>query len=107
MGKTAFDTLLGNGIVILDGATGTNLQRAGMPVGVCPELWIMEHPDVLMNLQRQFVAMGTQIVYAPTFTGNRIKLGEYGLADRLEEINHTLIDISKKPLDRMCSLPGI
>ena len=96
MGKTAFDTLLGNGIVILDGATGTNLQRAGMPVGVCPELWIMEHPDVLMNLQRQFVAMGTQIVYAPTFTGNRIKLGEYGLADRLEEINHTLIDISKK-----------
>lgn len=91
-----FDNVLQRGVVLLDGATGTNLQRAGMPVGVCPELWIIEHPDVLTALQQQFVAAGSQIVYAPTFTGNRIKLEEYGLQDRLVEINQSLVAISKK-----------
>ncbi len=42
---------LENGPLILDGATGSNLQKAGMPTGVCPELWIMEHEDVLVKLQ--------------------------------------------------------
>ena len=74
MTREEFKQLIKSGIVVLDGATGTNLQKAGMPVGVCPELWIMEHPDAILTLQRQFVAAGSQIVYAPTFTGNRIKL---------------------------------
>ena len=59
--------------VILDGATGTNLQKAGMPTGVCPEAWLMEHRQVLMDLQRAYVDAGSNIVYAPTFSGNRIK----------------------------------
>ena len=74
-------------IVILDGATGSNLAAAGMPSGVCPELWILEHPDVFISLQKEYVAAGTNILYAPTFGGNRIKLDEYGLADRLSEMN--------------------
>ena len=82
--------------VILDGATGTNLMAAGMPIGVCPENWILEHPQVLVDLQRRYVEAGSHIVYAPTFTGNRIKLEEYGLADRLEEINRSLILLSKE-----------
>ena len=64
--------LLEKGPVFLDGATGTMLQEAGLPVGVCPEKWIMEHPDVIRNLQRAYVEAGTQILYAPTFTANRI-----------------------------------
>ena len=68
--------------IILDGATGTNLQKAGMPVGVCPEQWILENPDIMIKLQEDYVAAGTDILYAPTFTANRIKLEEYGLADR-------------------------
>ena len=82
--------------VILDGATGTNLQKAGMPVGVCPEQWILENPDIMIKLQEDYVAAGTDILYAPTFTANRIKLEEYGLADRLEEMNRELIALSQK-----------
>jgi 5-methyltetrahydrofolate--homocysteine methyltransferase len=83
-------------IVLLDGATGTNLQKAGMPTGVCPEQWILEHPDTLKDLQRAYVDAGTNILYAPTFTASRIKLEEYGLADRLEEMNRALVALSKE-----------
>jgi 5-methyltetrahydrofolate--homocysteine methyltransferase len=85
-----------NGPIILDGATGTNLMNAGMPLGVCPEAWILEHPEVLLDLQRRYVEAGSNIVYAPTFTGNRIKLAEYGLEDRLTEINSELVKLSRQ-----------
>ena len=96
MTKAEFKKLVENGPVILDGATGTNLQKAGMPVGVCPEQWILENPDIMIKLQEDYVAAGTDILYAPTFTANRIKLEEYGLADRLEEMNRELIALSQK-----------
>ena len=83
-----------------DGATGTNLQKAGMPTGVCPEQWILDHPDVLVDLQTDYINAGSNIVYAPTFSGNRIKLEEYGLQDRLEEINTKLVELSKKAVAR-------
>ena len=81
---------------MLDGATGTNLQKAGMPTGVCPEQWILEHKEVILELQKNYVEAGTDILYAPTFSGNRIKLEEYGLADRLEEINQNLVMLTKE-----------
>ena len=96
MTRQEFAELIKNGPVILDGATGTNLQNAGMPVGVCPEQWILENPDVMVKLQEDYVEAGTNILYAPTFTANRIKLEEYGLQDRLEEMNRELIAISKR-----------
>lgn len=96
MTREEFQTLVKNGPVILDGATGTNLQKAGMPVGVCPEKWILEHAEVLVDLQRQYVEAGTNILFAPTFTANRIKLEEYGLADDLEQMNRKLVALSKE-----------
>ena len=96
MTKAEFKKLVENGPVYLDGATGSNLQKAGMPTGVCPEQWILENPDIMIKLQEDYVAAGTDILYAPTFTANRIKLEEYGLADRLEEMNRELIALSQK-----------
>ena len=55
MNKAEFREYIKKGPVILDGATGTNLMEAGMPIGVCPEAWILEHPDVLSELQRSYV----------------------------------------------------
>ncbi len=100
MKKEQFQTLLQQKIIVLDGATGTNLQKAGMPTGVCPEQWILDHPDVLVDLQTDYINAGSNIVYAPTFSGNRIKLEEYGLQDRLEEINTKLVELSKKAVAR-------
>lgn len=99
MTREEFRELLKNGPVILDGATGTNLQKAGMPVGVCPEQWILENPTAIVELQKNYVEAGTQILYAPTFTANRIKLAEYGLADRLEEMNRQLVALSKQAIE--------
>ena len=96
MTREEFKELVKNGPVILDGATGSNLQNAGMPVGVCPEQWILEHPQTMIDLQQAYVEAGTQILLAPTFTANRIKLEEYGLADKLVEMNQQLVAISKE-----------
>jgi len=85
-----------NNIVYLDGATGSNLLRAGMPQGVCPEKWILDNPEVLIKLQQEYVGAGSNIVYAPTFACNKIKLEEYGLADKIGEMNRELVALSKK-----------
>lgn len=83
-------------ILILDGATGSNLLKRGMPYGVCTELWVTEHPQVMKQLQEEYIQMGSDIIYAPTFSGNRIKLKEYGLLDRMEELNERLVEISRE-----------
>ncbi len=96
MTKEELYGLLEKGPVFLDGATGSNLQKAGMPTGVCPEQWILDHPDVIVDLQKRYIEAGTQILYAPTFSGNRIKLEEYGLADKIVEINTKLVQLCKE-----------
>ena len=107
MTKAEFARLIKEkGPIILDGATGTNLMEAGMPIGVCPEQWVMEHPKVLLKMQREYVEAGSHIVYAPTFTGNRIKLEEYGLQDRLVEINSTLVKLSKQAVEGRALVAG-
>ncbi len=96
MTKEAFRQMVKDGAVILDGATGSNLQAAGMKTGVCPEQWILENPEAILKLQREYVEAGTNILYAPTFTANRIKLAEYGLEDRLAEMNRNLTALAKE-----------
>ena len=106
MTKQEFSDLIKTGPIILDGATGTNLMEAGMPVGVCPESWVLENPQVLLDLQRHYVEAGSNIVYAPTFTANRIKLEEYGLAERLEEMNRKLVQLSREAVGEKALVAG-
>ncbi|MCM1181409.1 MAG: homocysteine S-methyltransferase family protein [Clostridium sp.] len=96
MTKEQFRTLVKQKILVLDGATGSNLQCAGMPTGVCPEQWILEHPEVLVKLQTAYINAGSNIIYAPTFTCNRIKLEEYGLEEQLAGMNRQLVALSKE-----------
>ncbi|MCM1173907.1 MAG: homocysteine S-methyltransferase family protein [Blautia sp.] len=96
MTKQAFRDLIKETPVFLDGATGSNLLKRGMPAGVCPEKWILEHPEVLIGLQREFIEAGSNILYAPTFSANRIKLKEYGLEGQIREMNHQLAAVSKE-----------
>ena len=96
MTKKEFQDLCKKEYIYLDGATGSNLQEKGLIAGECPETWILEHPQVLIELQRDYVKAGTNILYVPTFTANRIKLAEYGLEGRLDEINEKLVSLSKE-----------
>ena len=98
MTKQEFQELTQN-IVLLDGATGSNLMAAGMPKGVCTEEWVLAHKDVIQNLQRAYIEAGSNIIYAPTFGGNRVSLTMHGLQDRMEEINRTLVSYSREVAD--------
>ena len=81
--------------VLLDGATGSNLQKAGMPRGSCTESWVLEHPDALLALQRRYYEAGSRILYAPTFQAQPIALEKVGLADKTEQINAQLVRLTK------------
>ncbi|WHH57304.1 homocysteine S-methyltransferase family protein [Petroclostridium sp. X23] len=96
MNRGEFREYLKNNIMILDGATGTQLQKKGMPRGVCPEQWVVEHPEVIMEVQREYVEAGSTAVYTCTFGGNRIKLEEFGLGDQVFEINKKLAQLSRQ-----------
>ena len=106
MTKQEFQELVKKGTVLLDGATGSNLMRAGMPRGVCTEQWVCENPQPLMELQKAYREAGSQIVYAPTFSANRISLANHGLQDKVEELNKTLIGISRKAVGTGCLVAG-
>ncbi|MCR5774087.1 MAG: homocysteine S-methyltransferase family protein [Lachnospiraceae bacterium] len=99
MTRDEFRKLTSQGLLLLDGATGTNLQKQGLTGGVCPDLWIMENPEIICSLQRAYLEAGSRILYSPTFSCNRIKLEEYGLYDRLGEMNRTLVGLSKKTVE--------
>lgn len=106
MNKQEFRALIKDNPIILDGATGSNLQKQGMPSGVCPEQWILEHRDIMIALQREFVDAGSNIVYAPTFTANRIKLKEYGLEPQVRQMNLDLVALSQEAVGERAYVAG-
>ncbi len=81
---------------LLDGATGSNLMAAGMPRGVCTEVWVRDHKEILVNLQKAYVEAGSQAVYAPTFGANRISLSMHGLENQVKSLNQTLVSYSRE-----------
>ena len=93
------------GLRYLDGATGSSLQRAGMPKGCCTESWVLEHPDALITLQRQYADAGCQILYAPTFQAQPIALERVGLAEKTEHVNAQLVALSRKAASE-CLIAG-
>lgn len=93
--KDQFHALLASGPVLLDGATGSNLQKAGMPRGCCTEQWILEHPEALVRLQRAYANAGSRILYAPTFQAQPIALKTVGLNSQTEAINAALVALTR------------
>lgn len=94
--KEAFHKFLEQGVCLLDGATGSNLMKAGMPRGGCTEEWVLANPDKLVALQRAYAKAGSQILYAPTFQAQPIALERVSLQNHTEQINAHLVALSKK-----------
>lgn len=94
--REEFHQKIAAGMRILDGATGSNLRMMGMPKGCSTELWVLEHPDVLQNLQRQYALAGSQIIYAPTFQAQPIALKAAGLENETERINALLVALTRE-----------
>ena len=93
--KEKFQDLIANGPLLLDGATGSNLQKAGMPKGCCTEEWILANPDALVKLQRSYAQAGSHIIYAPTFQAQPIALERVNLHRQTEAINAHLVALSR------------
>lgn len=93
--KEQFHEKITNGLHLLDGATGSNLQKAGMPRGCCTEEWILANPEKLVTLQRSYVAAGSQILYAPTFQAQPIALERVNLSKQTEQINAHLVALTR------------
>ena len=83
--------------LILDGATGTELQKRGYTGDVCAEQWTLEHPEAIIDIQRGYVDSGSQVLYTPTFGANRRKLEEHGIFNRTEEYNRRLAALRSRP----------
>lgn len=96
MTKDAFFDRFSGGVHLLDGATGSNLIKAGMPAGCCAEAWILENPDALVRLQGEYAAVGSEIIYAPTFQAQPLALAKHGLERNTEEINARLVALSRR-----------
>ncbi len=82
-------------IIILDGATGTELQKKGMPAGVCPEFWCLDNPDVIGSVHASYVDAGADIITSATFGANSIKLNQYGARD-VFSVNRELALLARK-----------
>ena len=93
--KGQFQEKIAAGVRLLDGATGSNLRKMGMPKGCCTEEWILHHPEVLVKLQRAYAEAGSQILYAPTFQAQPIALKAVGLDRQAEAINAHLVALSR------------
>ena len=96
MNRNEFKRLFAKGPVLLDGATGSNLMKAGMPKGICAERWILDHPEALVQLQRAYAQAGSRIIYAPTFTANSFYLSQHGLGGETARINRELVALSRQ-----------
>ena len=103
--KEQFHERIRGGLQLLDGATGSNLQKMGMPRGCCTEQWILDHPDALITLQRQYAESGSQILYAPTFQAQPVALEKVGLADQTEKINAQLVALTRS-VSENCIVAG-
>ncbi len=82
-------------VFITDGATGTNLQRMGLPVGAAGEMWVLDNPDAIQALNRAFIEAGADIVLTCTFGGTRARLAASGLADQFETVNRKAVELTQ------------
>lgn len=96
MKREEFQALCRERTLLLDGATGSNLMKRGMPRGVCTERWVADHPQPLLELQRAYVAAGSDIIYAPTFSANRHSLARHDLGHQVRELNLALAALSRE-----------
>ncbi len=83
-------------VLVFDGAMGTMLLHKGLEPGASPELMNLKQPERVKEVHRAYVSAGADIITTNTFGGNRLKLSEYGLEDRVREINIKAVEIARE-----------
>ena len=97
--------ILNKRVVILDGATGTELQKRGMPQGVCPEEWCLDNPEAIKSVHSDYLEAGADVIYTCTFGANRIKLGQYGKYN-IQKVNKELAVLARRAVGDNAFIAG-
>jgi len=84
------------GILIANGATGTNLFKMGLAAGTSPEDLVFDKPEMILELETAFAAAGSDILLTCTFGGTRLRMKESKYAGRVVEINTRAVDLARK-----------
>ena len=92
--------------LILDGAMGTQLVKAGLPGGACPEQWVLEHPEAARGIQRAYVDAGSQVLYTPTFGANAAMLEKHGVFNKVTAYNRALAALTREAADGRALVAG-
>jgi len=87
-------------ILLADGGMGSLLMQRGLKQGSCPEAVNLEHPEIPAEIARLYADAGSDMVQSNTFGASPLKLGEYGLADKTEEINHAAVIIARESVGK-------
>lgn len=82
--------------ILMDGATGTELLKRGMPAGACTEQWVLEHPQVLLEVQRAYVQAGSRVLLAPTAGANRAALERREIRGQVGAYNRRLVELTRQ-----------
>jgi 5-methyltetrahydrofolate--homocysteine methyltransferase len=93
-------------VLVLDGATGTNLQRRGLPIGMPSDLWVLDNPEGVMQLHRDFLQAGSDILLTDTFGSSRLHLGHAGLVERFEQTNRRAVQLASQVVEGTPALVG-
>lgn len=96
MSRNIYDLLASNRFVVGDGAMGTMLQVAGLTTGGAPEMWNVEHPDLVRGIYQGYVDAGAQIIETNTFGGTRFRLKLHEAQDRVEELNRAAAALARE-----------
>jgi len=96
MSQKFLDQLNSGKILVSDGATGTNLQKVGLVAGMSPEIWVMEKPQKILDLEKAFVQAGSDIILTCTFGGTRLRLKDGDYANKVAEVNHKAVELARQ-----------
>lgn len=94
--REEFQSIVSQGPLMLDGAMGSNLRAKGMPRGCCTEEWVLNHPEIVISLQREYYEAGAQVLYAPTFQAQPEALKQVKLDRQTEAINAMLVSLTRQ-----------
>jgi 5-methyltetrahydrofolate--homocysteine methyltransferase len=91
-----FETICSKQIFISDGGIGTQLQACGLKPGELPETMLLHQPEKVGNIHRNYYRAGARMITTNTFSATRVKLNEFGLGDKLEEINSRAVTVARR-----------
>lgn len=93
-------------ILIFDGAMGTMLMDRGLQIGQCPERFNLDHSDIVLQIHREYVEAGADIIQTNTFGGNAMRLKDFHMESKHIEINQKAVDIALKAAGGNCLVAG-